>query len=79
MAKTTYFGLIAICLMVFLIVNTEFQMAEAQRQSCGWRSTGDCCYRCGHKCLNLWRGSRHSNGNYWSCRRGTCFCYYGSC
>ncbi|KMT09740.1 hypothetical protein BVRB_6g127230 [Beta vulgaris subsp. vulgaris] len=58
MAKATSFGLIAICLMVLLIANTEIQTAEAQRRpTCGWLSIGTlfrflCDNRCNDNCNN---------------------------
>ncbi|KMT14435.1 hypothetical protein BVRB_4g072130 [Beta vulgaris subsp. vulgaris] len=77
MAKATNFNLFALCLLFIVIANAGIQMTEAQ--SCGWANTRDCCYRCGHKCLNYWGGSRPSTGDHWQCRNGNCWCYYGQC
>ncbi|KMS98794.1 hypothetical protein BVRB_3g068700 [Beta vulgaris subsp. vulgaris] len=57
MARTTYFGLIAVCLMVVLIANTEIQTTEAQSPTCGWLRIGTlnrvfCDRRCNDNCLN---------------------------
>ncbi|KAL2940886.1 hypothetical protein RDABS01_029236 [Bienertia sinuspersici] len=74
MAKATYLSLF---LMVLLVASIGVQVSEAQ--TCGWQSTGDCCYRCGYKCLNVYGGTRTSAGNYWACSSDVCWCYYGPC
>ncbi|KMS96806.1 hypothetical protein BVRB_8g199880 [Beta vulgaris subsp. vulgaris] len=83
MAKTTHFGLIAICLIILLVANTEIQTAEAQ-QSCGYqrytRILINCNTRCNRQCRRRnFLGVTLDNGRYGRCSRTTCYCYYGPC